>query len=218
MWTACRRGVEHVGSESGPVQYHCPMHPHYVSDKPGDCPICGMKLVPTESPAPDAAVAHADERPQRAVAGRALVNLSPARRGVLGLRSEPVRRMELQRTIRTVGRVTVDERRLHHVHTKFDGYVEHLYVDFTGKFVRKGEPLLSLYSPELVATQQEYLLASRAQKQLGSSSIPSVAQGGVDLLEAARQRLLLLGHPSRRHRAAWRARARCAARSTSTRR
>jgi Cu(I)/Ag(I) efflux system membrane fusion protein len=70
-------------------------------------------------------------------------------------------------------------------------------VDYTGKFVRKGEPLASLYSPELVATQQEYLLASRAQKQLGSSSIPSVARGGVNLLEAARQRLLLLDiHPA----------------------
>jgi Cu(I)/Ag(I) efflux system membrane fusion protein len=88
--------------------------------------------------------------------------------------------------------VAADERRLHHVHTKLEAYIEHLYVDYTGKFVRKGEPLASLYSPELVATQQEYLLAWRARGQLASSSIPSVAQGGVDLLAAARQRLLLL--------------------------
>ena len=104
---------------------------------------------------------------------------------------EPVRQASLARRIRTVGRVSADERRLHHVHTKFEAYIEHLHVDYTGKFVRKGEPLASLYSPELVATQQEYLLAWRAQKQLASSAIPSVAQGGVDLLEAARQRLLL---------------------------
>jgi Cu(I)/Ag(I) efflux system membrane fusion protein len=63
-------------------------------------------------------------------------------------------------------------------------------VDFTGKFVRKGEPLLSLYSPDLVATQQEYLLAYQAQKRLAASGIPSVAKGGVDLLAAAHQRLL----------------------------
>ena len=50
--TACRRTVESGRAESGPVLYHCPMHPHYVSDKPGDCPICSMKLVPTESPSP----------------------------------------------------------------------------------------------------------------------------------------------------------------------
>jgi Cu(I)/Ag(I) efflux system membrane fusion protein len=92
--------------------------------------------------------------------------------------------------IRTVGRVAVDERRLHHIHTKYEGYVEHLHVDFTGKFVRKGEPLLSIYSPELVATQQEYLLAWRARERLAGSGIASVAKGGADLLEAARQRLL----------------------------
>jgi Cu(I)/Ag(I) efflux system membrane fusion protein len=89
-----------------------------------------------------------------------------------------------------VGRVTPDERRLAHFHTRFEGTVERLYVDFTGMYVKKGDPLLAIYSPDLVATQQEYLLALRAQKQLGSSVIPSVAQGSADLLEAARQRLL----------------------------
>jgi len=69
--------------------------------------------------------------------------------------------------------------------------VEHLYVDFTGKLVRRGEPLLSIYSPELVATQQEYLLAYNAQRQMAESGIPSVAQGSLNLLAAARQRLLL---------------------------
>jgi Cu(I)/Ag(I) efflux system membrane fusion protein len=125
------------------------------------------------------------------VDGRAVVSLSPERRRVLGLRSEPVSRTSLARAIRTVGRVVPDERRLHHVHTKYEAYIEHLYVDYTGKFVTRGEPLASLYSPELMATQQEYLLAWRAQKQLASSTIPSVSKGGVDLLEAARQRLLL---------------------------
>jgi Cu(I)/Ag(I) efflux system membrane fusion protein len=87
--------------------------------------------------------------------------------------------------------VAVDERRMAHVHTKFEGYVEKLYVDFTGKYVRKGDALLAIYSPELVATQQEYLLALRAQKQLGTSQIPSVAQGGASLADAARERLRL---------------------------
>jgi Cu(I)/Ag(I) efflux system membrane fusion protein len=84
----------------------------------------------------------------------------------------------------------VDERRLHHVHVKYDGYVEELYVDFTGKFVKHGDALLSIYSPDLVATQQEYLLALRAQRELQRSGSPSVAQGSQGLLEAARQRLL----------------------------
>jgi len=100
-----------------------------------------------------------------------------------------VRRVPLEQTIRTVGRVAVDETRVHHVHTKFEGYVEHLYVDFTGKFVEAGAPLLSIYSPELVATQQEYLLAYRARSDLAQGPA-GVAQGGDQLLAAARQRLL----------------------------
>jgi Cu(I)/Ag(I) efflux system membrane fusion protein len=118
------------------------------------------------------------------------VTLSSERRQLLGVQSEEIHHGRLSRVLRTVGRVAVDERRLHHIHTKWDGYVEHLYVDFTGKFVERGDPLLSIYSPELVATQQEYLLAFEARKRLGVSGIPSVAQGSLDLLEAARQRLL----------------------------
>ena len=165
------------------ARYQCPMHPDYTSDKPGDCPICGMKLIPIQG---SAASAPADN----AVPGRGTVTLTTQRRQLLGVRSEEVKEGELARVVRTVGRVAVDERRLRHVHTKYEGYVEHLYVDFTGKLVRKGEPLLSVYSPELVATQQEYLLAHRAQAQLGSSNIDSVSRGSIDLHEAARQRLL----------------------------
>ncbi len=105
------------------------------------------------------------------------MTLSPEKRQLLGVRSEELRVQSMDRVIRTVGRVTPDERRVHHVHTKFEGYVEHLFVDFTGRLVRKGEPLLSIYSPDLVATQQEYLLALRAQKELGASDIGSVRRG-----------------------------------------
>jgi len=160
--------------------YRSPMDPSIRSATPAKDSM-GMDFVPM----------YEDELAGGAVAGRSMVSLSPERRRVLGLRSEPVRRAALARTIRTVGRVTADERRLHHIHTKFEAYIEHLYVDYTGKFVRKGEPLAALYSPELMATQQEYLLAWRARRRLASSSLPAVAQGGVDLLEAARQRLLL---------------------------
>jgi len=176
----------------GPPVYFCPMHPTTVSDKAGECPICGMDL----EPIPDAlktgwARAPGGAAASAAVAGRSSVTLSPERRALLGVRSEEVRESRIDRTIRTVGRVAADERRLAHMHTKFEGYVERLYVDFTGKFVKKGDPLLAIYSPELVATQQEYLLALRAQKQLGASQIPSVAQGGANLAEAARERLRL---------------------------
>jgi Cu(I)/Ag(I) efflux system membrane fusion protein len=186
---ACARPGGPAAAEQ--ALYHCPMHPTYVSEAPGDCPICGMKLVRMESPAPGDRGPAAGGEEGGAAPGRGVVSLTPERRQLLGVRSEPVRRAQLERVIRTVGRVTVDERRLHHIHTKYEGYVEHLHVDFTGKFVERGEPLASIYSPELVATQQEYLLAWRAQQRLAASGIPSVARGGVDLLEAARQRLRL---------------------------
>ena len=178
-----RRGALPEATTAGQaVRYHCPMHPSYVSNKPGDCPICGMKLVPMESEA---------EARASSVPGRANLTLSPERLQLLGVRSEEIHHGPLTRVIRTLGRVAVDERRLHHIHTKYEGYVEHLYVDFTGKYVKRDEHLLSIYSPELVATQQEYLLAWSAQKQMAESGIPSVARGSLDLLEAARQRLLL---------------------------
>ena len=183
----CRRdGDAATSAKAAKPQYHCPMHPTYVSDRPGQCPICKMDLVPIDaaSASPTAGAAGA------AVAGRAMVALSPERRQLLGVRSEAVTRRHLDRTIRTVGRVAMDERRLHHVHTKYEAYVEKLYVNFVGQMVRKGDHLAALYSPELVATQQEYLLAFRAQQRLAQSGIASVAKGGTDLLEAARQRLL----------------------------
>ncbi len=183
-WTACRSSHEHgAPAEAAAAKYHCPMHPTVVSDKPGECPICGMDLVliePADAPAPAAGIP-----------GRAVVSLTPERRALLGVRSEEVREARLERAITTVGRVAVDERRVAHVHAKFEGYVERLYADFTGKYVRKGEPLLALYSPELIATQQEYLLALRAEKELGASRIASVARGGANLAEAARERLRL---------------------------
>jgi RND family efflux transporter MFP subunit len=183
-----------VATPSGaPPVYFCPMHPTTVSEKPGECPICQMNL----EPIPDVLKAGwgraAAAGPAAGVAGRAPLALSPERRALLGVRSEEVREARVDRAIRTVGRVAVDERRMAHVHTKFEGYVEKLYVDFTGKHVRKGDALLAIYSPELVATQQEYLLALRAQKQLGTSQIPSVAQGGASLAEAAKERLRLWG-------------------------
>ena len=184
-FAACRQAPPSARPSPSPsagsvLYYRSPMDPSVHAATPTKDSM-GMDFLPVYAE---------DVSPASDIAGRATLTLSPERRQILGLRSQTLSLVPRRRVIRTVGRVTVDERRLHHIHTKYEGFVEHLHVDFTGKFVRRGEPLLSIYSPELVATQQEYLLAYRAQKRLAESGIPSVAQGGVDLLEATRQRLL----------------------------
>ena len=194
---ACGKSSPPAASPAGAAvtkKWHCPMHPEIVRDGPGDCPICGMKLVPVEAQTPGAspagagtAHAHAGSVPE----GLAPVTIDAAKRQLLGLTTAEVVRGPFETSIRTVGRVAFDERRVHHVHTRYEAFVEHVEADFTGKYVKKGEVLAHVYSPELYATQQEYLLALKASKSLGSSSVGPVAQGGRDLLEAARQRLLL---------------------------
>ena len=121
--------------------------------------------------------------------GRAAVTIPPERAQLLGIRSEPITAGVTGGTLRTVGHVAIDERRREVVQTKYEGYVEKLYMDFTGKPVRRGQPLLAIYSPELVAAQKEYLVARGAQQRLGESSVPGVAKGGAELADAARQRL-----------------------------
>ena len=117
--------------------------------------------------------------------------LDARKQSLIGLKTVAVVRAPFGTSIRTVGRVAADETRVHHVHTRYEGFVEHVTADFTGKFVKRGDVLAEIYSPEVYATQQEYLLALKASRSLGGSAVPSVAQGGRDLLEAARQRLLL---------------------------
>jgi Cu(I)/Ag(I) efflux system membrane fusion protein len=93
--------------------------------------------------------------------------------------------------VRTAGTVAADETRIAQVTPKFGGFVERLHVDFTGQSVRRGQPLLEIYSPELVAAQQELLVAARLQRTVGESSVPGVPAPATDLVAAARQRLRL---------------------------
>src|SRR5664279_4623812 len=184
-------------------KYQCPMHPEIIRDVPGDCPICGMRLVPIEvhssgtaekttpakaaggprkilfyrspmgtgetSPTPrkdsmgmDFVAVYSDEADAGAGSagpdGLATVTLDARKQSLLGLKTVAVTRAPFETSIRTTGRVAPDERRVHHVHTRYEGFVEHVTADFTGKFVKRGEALAFIYSPELYATQQEVLL------------------------------------------------------------
>ena len=150
--------------------------PHvYKSDKPGRAPDCGMKLVPLYADDVTSSTAAAST-----VEGYGNVSLPPARQQLIGVKLARAELRPLAGGIRAVGRVTTDERREAQVHSKFEGVVESLFVNFTGQAVRRGDPLLSIYSPDLLATQQELILAERMRSDLGRT-----------LAGAARRRLQL---------------------------
>jgi Cu(I)/Ag(I) efflux system membrane fusion protein len=119
------------------------------------------------------------------------VQISPEKQQLIGVKFGTVEMRPLEKVVRTVGRIDYDEKRITTVSLKVGGWIEDLYVDFTGKYVKEGEPLLTIYSPELVSTQEEYLLALQAKKALTKSSFPEVAGSGETLAESARRRLKL---------------------------
>lgn len=129
--------------------------PHlYKSNHPGVAPDCHMKHVPQY--AGNAAPATASG-----------VSIAPERQQLIGVKLATAEVRDLSQTIRTTGRVAVDERRVAQVRTKFEGFVDALYVNFTGQPIRRGEPLLAIYSPDLLATQNDLILAERNHSDLG---------------------------------------------------
>lgn len=120
-----------------------------------------------------------------------VVTISAERLQTIGVKFDEVGRRPLEKVIRTVGRVEIDERRLARVNIKFPGWIDTLSVSAIGDHVQKGQILFTIYSPDLVATQEEYLLALQSVRELGRSEFPEVSRGAKDLLEATRRRFQL---------------------------
>jgi membrane fusion protein, copper/silver efflux system len=119
------------------------------------------------------------------------VHVSPEQQQMVGIRTAVVELRPLVKKIRTVGIVTYDETKVAQVFTKVEGWIDKLFVNYTGRLVERGQPLFDLYSPDLVATQDEYLLALQAKESLASSSLKEIRAGSESLLEATRRRLSL---------------------------
>ena len=165
------------------LYWSAPMDPNYVRDAPGKSPM-GMDLVP-------ACPSGGSEMPDGGVL------IEPNTIQNIGVRTIPVEKRDLVRVIRAVGRVAYDERRISHVHSKVRGWVEKLFIDYVGQRVEPGQPLLEIYSPELVATQEELLLAARYRAATHESPFEDVRGGGESLLSAAKRRLALWDIPNR---------------------
>ena len=179
-------------SHAAVAKYHCPMHPAYTSDRPGDCPICNMKLVPikdAQATAPAAEASHGVEA--AAVPGRTTISIPPEKQQLIGLRTAVIGRQKLTRTLRATAVFEHDETRMARIAPRFAGWVRDLKVNFTGRHVEKGEPLLTVYSPELFAAENEYLLAYRRIHQLKAGDANSGSSPLQLLLESARRRLTL---------------------------
>ncbi|MCW5976643.1 MAG: efflux RND transporter periplasmic adaptor subunit [Bryobacteraceae bacterium] len=218
-------GVSRTESPKAGV-YYCPMHPGYKSDEPGNCPICGMKLIPL---APSESAASAPAAEDRKVlyyrdpqdhsytaenpglnpeTGNELepvyeddpsampmgtIRVSPEKQQLIGVKYGVVEMTTGRRSFRAVGKVAYDETRIAKVQTRIEGWIDKVFVDFTGKQVEKGQPLLTVYSPEMLASQQEYLLALRSKDILKASPLSSAAASSESLIASARRRLELFG-------------------------
>ena len=204
--------------DSEKTLYTCAMHPQIIKDKPGNCPICGMKLQPIRkepSSSPVAAktgegkvkyykstmmLGEISQTARKDSMGMDMVpvyegesesttiTVDPATVQKMGVRTEVVSKGPLRRIIRTVGSIDYNETALADVTTKFRGWIENLYVDSTGKQVRKGEPLFDIYSPDLYSAQNEYVLALN-QPTGGASGLKNSARQKLRLFDISEDQI-----------------------------
>jgi Cu(I)/Ag(I) efflux system membrane fusion protein len=178
-----RRGTAdaHVSeTPSEATTWTCSMHPHIQLPKPGKCPICYMDLIPLRRDTGDDL-------------GPAQIRLSERAKNLARIRTTAVRRAFADREVRMVGRIAYDESRVAFITARVPGRLDHLYADFTGMTVKRGDHMVSIYSPELLATQEE-LLQARAAVEALQRSTSRVLQTTADAtLESAREKLRLHG-------------------------
>ncbi|MGC9317695.1 MAG: efflux RND transporter periplasmic adaptor subunit [Armatimonadota bacterium] len=184
-------GAATVQDAASPHQmWTCPMHPDYVSEQPGSCPICGMDLVPVER---DQGGGGDDQA--SVVEGLSSVHLTEAKRQLTGVTTVATQIRELSSDVRTVGIVRPDETTMRTVNAKVGGWVERLYIDFAGAEIEAGQPMLTIYSPQLYQTQREYVAALKARRRLSASEFAEVSRVGEQMVAAAEQRLRLWDIP-----------------------
>ncbi len=157
------------------LYWKAPMNPSEIYDHPGKSKM-GMDLVPVYA---------GDETAD----AKGTVKIDPVTVQNMGVRMAMVKKSDFSSTIRTVGKIDYNQEKLYTITTKFSGWIDKLYANFTGQIIKKGDPLLTIYSPDLVTTQQEYLLALKTRNELHQSSFEAIRNNGESLLKSAKMRL-----------------------------
>jgi len=185
MLLSARGLVATTGCSSKPkssIQYHCPMHPTYLSDRPADCPICNMAMVPvpgSEGAPVGGPTGHDDAPstvdgmpPPQNLDDHSAVHISPTMAARSGIVTTEVDYGRLTHSFTAVGYVAADEARVRSVESRTGGWVRFLHVAATGRRVSAGEPMLVIESPEMLAAQQEYVSAANALDRVGVDAPP----------------------------------------------
>lgn len=160
-----KAGLAFSEQDTSESVYTCPMHPSVKSPSPGACPICGMDLTLAK----------------RDTSNQDSIFIDESKQQLIGVTKAQAKRKDVVKQVLTVGNVKYDETTLSDITLKFNGWIDEVYADFAGKTVNKGEPLFTVYSPELVSAQKEYIEAiSRLNSKSGRSS---------PIVSAAKQRL-----------------------------
>jgi len=175
-------GTAQHKSEKKSGKWTCSMHPQIQKDGPGKCPICGMKLIPVSASSGE-------------MTGLRQLTISPAARALMSIQVTPVQRKYVEAVVRMVGKVDYDETRLKYITAWVSGRLDRLFVDYTGVQVEKGDHMVSIYSEELYAAQEELILAIRSARNQKKGS-RFFATGGIDLVKSTRDKLRLWGMTS----------------------
>ena len=183
-------GHNHAEQSATPL-YTCPMHPFIIKEKPGTCPICNMELIKKLADAQNSAAQTPEQKRQADMLGH--VSLSPIQRVMANVATVAAKQAAMNKEINAVGIVQYDQSRQAKVTAWIAGRIDQLHVNTVGSFVTRDKPVAEVYSPDLLATQQEYLLAVKSRDQLKNSSIPSISQNGDGLVASSKQRLMLFG-------------------------
>jgi len=170
---------KHASLQAVRQKWTCSMHPQIITDKPGKCPICLMDLIPVPSVGDDIR-----ERE---------ISFSEAAIKLMEIETTPVKRKFVTAEIRMVGKIDYDETRLKNITAWVPGRIDRLYVDFTGITVNKGDHMVYLYSPELLSSQAELLQTVKAVQKINPESSELIKRSTLATLEAAREKLRLLG-------------------------